>query len=80
MGQQRRRGRPPKTLEDHVRDGSFRARNHASLLAGELLPDRLSRLRSLQARYRAACCDPMRRDVAAEFERTARRDSARILS
>ena len=58
-------GRPAKSLEEHVRDGSFRPSRHAGLLDSEpLVSDRL--LRPLQERFRAEP-DPLVRQVLAVY-------------
>jgi phage terminase large subunit-like protein len=44
--------RPTKTLQEHLRDGSFRADRHASLLLGPLVDDK--ELAGPQATYRSA--------------------------
>ena len=44
--------RPTKTLQEHLRDGSFRADRHAGLLLGPLVDD--AELAGLQATYRTA--------------------------
>ena len=61
-------GRPAKTLQAHVREGSFRARRetHRLLLAGAELP--WEGFAFLQRRFRAATSEPERRAVALEFE------------
>ena len=59
-------GRPPKTLAAHVRENSFRARRHWSLLSGPELP--WSAFAVMQARYRQANTHPARRALAVEFE------------
>jgi phage terminase large subunit-like protein len=65
-------GRPPKSLDQHLRDGSFRARRaeHHALLAGPELPYPAFAL--LQARYRRATSEPERRAVALEFQHAVR--------
>src|SRR5438132_6918163 len=60
-------GRPPKTLAEHVRDGSFRSRRHFPLLASPDLPWPWFAL--MQARFRAATSDADRRAIAVEFQR-----------
>ena len=53
--------RPTKTLQEHLRDGSFRADRHAGLLLGPLVDD--PELAGLQATYRtAASTDEQRLD------------------
>ena len=44
--------RPTKTLQEHLRDGSFRADRHAGLLLGPLADD--VDMAGLQATYRTA--------------------------
>ncbi len=66
----RPRGRPRKSLEQLVADGSFLARRHAGLLAGELVSD--PTLRSLQQLYVQAGDARQRRRVALQFEKIAR--------
>jgi phage terminase large subunit-like protein len=64
-------GRPSKTLEQHVADGTFRKRIHEQLLDDEPLvsdPD----LKKLQQRYRRLKTDSKRSEVGLEFERAAR--------
>lgn len=62
-------GRPTKSLEAHVRDGSFRARRQGNrrLLLGP--PLRWPRLAELQAEYARAGSEPERRAAALAFER-----------
>jgi phage terminase large subunit-like protein len=64
--------RPPKSLAQLLRDGSFRARrdSHRALLLGPDLPYPAFAL--LQARYRRATSEPERRAIALEFERAVR--------
>jgi phage terminase large subunit-like protein len=59
-------GRPAKSLAEHAREGTFRARRHGPLLAGPDVPWPAFAL--LQARYRAATSEPERRALALEFE------------
>jgi hypothetical protein len=54
--------RPTKTLQEHLRDGSFRADRHASLLLGPFVDD--AELASLQTTYRAAATREEQRLVA----------------
>jgi phage terminase large subunit-like protein len=65
-------GRPPKSLAQLVRDGSFRARRaqHRALLGGPDLP--YPGFAILQARFRRATSEPERRALALEFERAVR--------
>jgi hypothetical protein len=63
-------GRPRKTLSELVRDGSFLARRHAELLAGDPVDD--PTLAALQALYRQAGDDRQRRRVALQFEKICR--------
>jgi phage terminase large subunit-like protein len=62
-------GRPAKTLQQHVREGTFRARRarHMALLAGPPLPWPV--FASLQAQFAQTRSEPERRAVALEFER-----------
>jgi phage terminase large subunit-like protein len=71
-------GRPAKTLPEHVRDGTFRARReaHRSLLAAAALP--WPGFAVLQERFRRASSEPERRAVALEFERAVRLVQARV--
>ncbi len=64
-------GRPAKTLAQHVRDGSFRARVHHSLLSGPLLAEKA--LEKLQSEYKAARSERERRAIALDFQERARR-------
>lgn len=68
----RGRGRPAKTLQQHVLDGTFERRKHELLLADGPLVDE-PELRQLQQKYRRLKTDWKRRDVAREFERLVRR-------
>jgi phage terminase large subunit-like protein len=64
-------GRPAKTLQQHVDDGTFERRKHEQLLdVDELVDDR--ELRKLQQRYRTLKTEAKRTEVALEFERRAR--------
>lgn len=77
--------RPAKTLEQHLRDGTFRARRHHKLLSGPLVSAKA--LTKLQRDYEEATSEPERRAVALAFEQaqgdrdmiaaTAGRSSAR---
>jgi phage terminase large subunit-like protein len=60
--------RPARSLEQHVRQGSFRSRRHHRLLALQALPGEWRRFAGLQARYQAATSDPERTAIALEFE------------
>src|SRR6266566_5010009 len=60
--------RPPRSLEQHVRQGSFRARRHRRLLAVQQLPDEWPLFASLQARYQTATSDPERAAIGLQFE------------
>jgi phage terminase large subunit-like protein len=59
-------GRPPKTLLEHVRAGTFRPARHAQLLAGEDLP--FVAFSGLQARFRRAASESERDAVLSEFQ------------
>src|SRR6266699_2734886 len=59
--------RPPRSLEQHVRQGSFRARRHRRLLAVQPLPAEWPLFASLQARYQTATSDPERAALALQF-------------
>lgn len=61
------RGRKTHSLYERVRDGSFLARRHEELLAGDDLE--WPAFAALQASYRAAGTDQERRAVALEFEK-----------
>src|SRR5207249_7109454 len=65
-------GRPPKSLAQLVRNGSFRARRaqHRALLAGPDLP--YPGFALLQTRFRQATSEPERRALALEFEQAVR--------
>jgi len=67
----RGRGRPAKSLQQHVRDGTFERRKHELLLADDSLVEE-PELRKLQQRYRRLKTEHKRKDVAREFERVAR--------
>src|SRR4051794_18209209 len=62
--------RPARSLEQHVRQGSFRARRHQRLLASDSLPADWPLFAALQARYQAASSDPERAAFALQFEQT----------
>jgi len=62
--------RPPKSLAERVRDGTFLARRHADLLNGPRL--RPKALRELQADYKAAASERERRALALDFQERAR--------
>jgi len=68
------RGRPGKSLEQHVADGTFEKRKHAELLETDPLVDDVE-LRPLQQRYRRLKRADRRGDVALEFERIVRASS-----
>jgi phage terminase large subunit-like protein len=63
-----RGGRPAKTLEQHIADGSFEKRKHADLLEDDALVDD-AELRKVQQRYRRLKRDDRRAEAALEFER-----------
>jgi len=65
-------GRPAKSLEQHVREGSFRARRHADFLAGPDL-ERWPACAALQAQYRETEDAGARSAIALEFERAVAR-------
>ena len=62
--------RPTKTLQEHLRDGSFRADRHAGLLLGPLVDD--AELAGLQATYRTAASTDEQRLVAIAFAQEAK--------
>jgi phage terminase large subunit-like protein len=62
--------RPTKTLQEHLRDGSFRADRHAGLLLGPLVDD--PELAGLQATYRRAASTDEQRLVAIAFAQEAK--------
>ena len=62
--------RPTKTLQEHLRDGSFRADRHAGLLLGPLVDD--PDLAGLQATYRSAASTDEQRLVAIAFAQQAK--------
>lgn len=66
--------RPAKSLAEHLRDGSFRARRHHELLAGPLVPAR--KLRELQVGYQAASTERERRSYALDFQQAQRVEAA----
>src|SRR4051794_4766891 len=76
-------GRPPKTLTDHVRDGSFRASRYAALLERDPL-DRSAppTLQQLQADYQKSPWPRIRAAIAVQFEELLRRrrDPRRVLT
>src|SRR4051794_9408875 len=59
-----------KTLPQHVREATFRARRHAHLLAGPVVE--WPTLALLQARYVGTSHHLERRAIAVEFERAMR--------
>lgn len=59
-----------KSLEDHVRDQTFRSRRHHELLDGPVV--RWPELAAIQARYRAAEIELERRAFGVTFERAIR--------
>src|SRR5690242_9525500 len=59
----------PKTLDQHVVDGTFRARRHHEMLVGPVV--RWEELAQLQARYAAATSEAERRAIGVAFERAA---------
>src|SRR2546425_11569515 len=61
-------GRPAKSLLQHLREGSFRARRdtHRALLLGPAVP--FAGFALLQQRYQQAGSEPERRAIALEFE------------
>jgi phage terminase large subunit-like protein len=71
-------GRPAKTLAEHVREGTFRARRetHRSLLPDAALP--WQGFAVLQERFRRASSEPERRAVALEFERAVGQVQAQV--
>jgi phage terminase large subunit-like protein len=62
--------RPTKTLQEHLRDGTFRADRHAGLLLGPLVDD--PELAGLQATYRSAATTEEQRLVALAFVQAAK--------
>jgi phage terminase large subunit-like protein len=62
--------RPTKTLQEHLRDGSFRADRHAGLLLGPLVED--PELAGLQATYRSVATTEEQRLVALAFVQAAK--------
>jgi phage terminase large subunit-like protein len=71
-------GRPTKTLAQHVREGTFRARRetHRLLLPAAPLP--WPGFAVLQERFRRASSEPERRAVALEFEQAVRQVQAQV--
>jgi phage terminase large subunit-like protein len=70
-GAGRGRGRPTKSLQQHVDDGSFERRKHEALLiTDELVLD--VDLRKLQQRYRRLKTEAKRAECSLEFEKLAR--------
>lgn len=59
-----------KSLDAHVRDGTFRSRRHRHLLEGPVVP--WPELAVLQARYAATRHELERRAIGVEFERAIR--------
>jgi phage terminase large subunit-like protein len=57
--------RPTKTLQEHLRDGSFRADRHGGLLLGPLVDD--PELAGLQTTYRSAASTDEQRLIAIAF-------------
>ena len=72
--------RPTKTLQEHLRDGSFRADRHAGLLLGPFVDD--VKLAGLQATYRTAASTDEQRLVASPSprRRSSTRDESRARS
>jgi phage terminase large subunit-like protein len=69
--EKRGRGRPGKSLQQHLDDGTFEYRKHKELLDVDELVDE-SELRKLQQRHRRLKTEAKRREVGLEFERIAR--------
>lgn len=69
--------RPARSLEQHIRQGSFRSRRHHRLLAGKPLPAEWPLFASLQAQYQAATSDPERAAIGLQFEQTLAATHAR---
>lgn len=67
--------RPTKTLQEHLRDGSFRADRCADLLLGPLVDD--EELAGLQATYRMAASTDEQRLVAIAFAQEAKHHEGR---
>jgi phage terminase large subunit-like protein len=65
-----RMARPAKTLSQHLRDGSFRARRHHTLLNGPVVGGKT--LERLQKAYGEAATERERRAIALDFELVAR--------
>jgi phage terminase large subunit-like protein len=70
--------RPAKSLDAHVREGTFRARRdtHRQLLTGP--PLQWPALASLQARYQQTRSEPERRAIALEVEQFVRHAQAEL--
>src|SRR5215207_5195377 len=62
--------RPTKTLQEHLRDGSFRADRHAGLLLGPLVNE--PELAGLQTTYRAAASTDEQHLVAIAFAKESK--------
>jgi phage terminase large subunit-like protein len=62
--------RPTKTLQEHLRDETFRADRHAALLLGPLVDDEV--LAGLQATYRTAATTDEQRIIALAFVQEAK--------
>lgn len=60
--------RPARSLEQHIRQGTFRSRRHRQLLEGPDLSWPL--FAQMQARYRAASSEPERQAIGLECEQT----------
>ena len=67
--------RPTKTLQEHLRDGSFRADRHGGLLLGPLVDD--SELAGLQSTYRTAASTDEQRLIAIAFAQEVKRHEGR---
>lgn len=63
--------RPAKTLEQHLREGTFRARRHHELLEGAFVSKKS--VRKLQTTYKAASGERERRAIALDFQEQAAR-------
>jgi phage terminase large subunit-like protein len=63
-------GRPARSLVEHLRQGTFRARRHHALLAEPDVP--FPGFALLQRRYRTATSDPERRAIAVDCERAVK--------
>src|SRR4051794_802823 len=79
--------RKPKTLNEHVRTGTFRAREHAHLLESDRLPpqpprtdlhDTWREMRLMASGYGHALDDQERRAVAIRFQRLAQQVPRRL--